>query len=81
MELVEERQDSQNIGTICITEQIIKDELVSGLTLYFRYNPDVGSMLHIEGKSLLLGNRDFYFDLNGELLGTGTKLGSCAPTA
>ena len=54
MELVEERQDSHNIGTICITEQIIKDELVSGLTLYFRYNPDAGSMLHNRGQELTI---------------------------
>ena len=78
---VEERQDVQNAGTICIAEQMINDDRVSGLTLYFSYNPDTGSTLHIEGKSLPFGNRDFYFNLSGESLGTGTGLGSCAPSA
>jgi hypothetical protein len=71
----------ENAETICIREQMINDEPLSGLTLYFRYNPDNGSTLHIEGESLPSGNRDFYFNVSGELVGTGTGLGSCAPSA
>ena len=60
-------------GLICeIAEQIIEDE-VSGLTLQFVRCDDGTSRLRIYG-DLPLGNREIYFDANGNEGGAGTAL-------
>ena len=56
--------------TIKIKEQVIND-LVTGLTLIFRVTPSGEGRLHVIGESLPFGNRDFQFDVNGELVGRG----------
>lgn len=67
-------------GEICsIREQIIKDE-ASGLTLQFTRCDDGTSRLRIYG-NLPLGNREIYFDVNGDEGGAGTALvGLCRPS-
>jgi len=67
-------------GRLCsIKEQIIEDE-VSGLTLQFEHCDDGTSRLRIYG-DLPLGNREIYFDLNGDEGGAGTSLiGLCRPS-
>lgn len=62
--------------TLKIKEQIIND-LVTDLMLIFEVTPDGEGRLHLIGDNLLFGNRDFQFDYNGGLVGTGTGLGSC----
>ncbi len=63
--------------TLKIKEQLINDP-VTGLTLIFRVTPSGEARLHLSGESLPFGNRDFQFDENGELAGTGTGTGgSC----
>ncbi len=67
----------QNGGTLRIKEQLINDP-VTGLTLIFRLTPSGEPRLHLSGENLPFGNRDFQFDKNGELAGTGTGTGgSC----
>jgi len=62
-----------NSKTLNIKEQFI-DDPVTGLTLMFRVTPSGESRLHILGDNLPYGNRDFQFDKNGKLAGTGTGL-------
>ena len=62
--------------TLNIKEQFVNDE-VTGLILIFRVAPNGEARLHIGGESLPFGNRDFQFDSNGELIGTGTSWGDC----
>ena len=66
----------QNAKTLQIKEQFI-DDAVTGLTLMFRVTPSGEARLHLLGSILPFGNRDFQFDGNGELAGTGTGLCSC----
>ena len=65
-----------NAKTVKIKEQFI-DDAVTGLMLIFRVTPDGEARLHLSGSILPFGNRDFQFDKNGELVGTGTGLCSC----
>uniref|UniRef100_A0A6M3LPF2 Uncharacterized protein n=1 Tax=viral metagenome TaxID=1070528 RepID=A0A6M3LPF2_9ZZZZ len=65
-----------NAKTTNIKEQII-DDLVTGLMLVFSVTPSGESRLHLVGDILPFGNRDFQFDCNGELAGTGTRTCSC----
>ena len=51
-------------------EQLIDDQ-VTGLTLIFRVTPSGESRLHILGDNLPFSNRDFQFDTDGKLAGTG----------
>jgi len=63
-------------GQDCIIkEQIIEDE-VTGLTIQIEKAPDGESRVRIYG-DLPFGNRDFSFDADGELVGTGTATGVC----
>lgn len=65
-----------NAKTLHIKEQVIND-LVTELTLFFSVTPDGEARLKVIGDNLPFGNRDFQFDKNGELAGTGTGLCSC----
>lgn len=62
-----------NAKTVKIKEQIINDD-VTGLMLVFRVTPSGEARLHLMGDSLPFGNRDFQFDEDGELTGTGTGI-------
>jgi len=62
--------------TTKIKEQIIDDK-VTDLMLVFRVTPSGESRLHLIGSILPFGNRDFQFNNEGELVGTGTGLCSC----
>jgi len=64
----------QNAKTLQIKEQYIND-LVTGLTLIFRVTPSGEARLQLTGDNLPFGNRNFQFDKNGKLAGTGTGLG------
>jgi len=66
----------KNGKTLYIKEQVIND-LVTNLTLMFRVTPDGEARLHILGDDLPFGNRDFQFDTNGVLAGTGTGTKLC----
>ena len=59
-----------NAKTLNIKEQVIPD-LVTGMTLIFRVASNGESRLHIQGDKLPFGNRDFQFDKDGVLAGTG----------
>ena len=63
--------------TVQIKEQIIND-LATGLVLIFTVVPNGESRLHMMGDNLPFGNRDFAFDKEGGLVGTGTGL-TCSP--
>ena len=67
-------------GHLCqIKEQIIEDE-ASGLTLQFERSDDGTCRLRIYG-DLPFGNREIYFDAEGEEGGAGTALvGLCRPS-
>lgn len=65
-----------NAQHLNIKEQIINDD-VTGLMVVFRRTPSGEARLHIIGSILPYGNRDFQFDLNGELAGTGTGFRDC----
>ena len=62
-----------NAQTARIKEQFINDE-VTGLLLIFRVTSSGEARLQLQGDILPYGNRDFQFDMNGELAGTGTGL-------
>ena len=65
-----------NAKEIKIKEQIIND-LSTGLMLTFRLTPSGEPQLHLIGDILPFGNRDFQFNANGELIGTGTGTYGC----
>lgn len=66
-----------NAKTLSIKEQIIND-MVTELTLIFSVTPNGEARLQLLGDNLPFGNRDFQFDKNGRLAGTGTGLnGTC----
>ena len=65
----------QNSKICKIREQYIVDP-ITGLTLIFRVTPHGEARLHLIGDILPFGNRDFQFDEDGVLVGTGT--GVCA---
>ena len=66
----------QNAKTLYIKEQLIND-LVTGFILIFRVAPNGESCLQLLGDNLPFGNRDFQFDKDGELAGTGTGVRNC----
>lgn len=68
------------MARVGIEEQVVDDSEVSGLTLTFWRTPSGEGRLRITG-DLPYGNRDFQFDCNGELAGTGTATGSACPTS
>jgi len=45
--------------------------------LVFRLTPSGEPRLHIVGDILPFGNRDFQFNSDGELVGTGTGMSGC----
>ena len=61
--------------TVKIKEQCIND-LPTGLMLIFRVTPSGESRLQLIGEALPYGSRDFQFDIEGKLAGTGTAV-SC----
>ena len=63
----------ENAKTLNIKEQIVNDA-VTGLMLVFRVTPSGEARLHLMGGCLPFGNRDFQFDKDGELAGTGTGI-------
>ncbi|MDH5695235.1 MAG: hypothetical protein OEZ00_01305 [Dehalococcoidia bacterium] len=65
-----------NTKVLKIKEQFINDD-VTGLLLIFRVTPDGEARLHLIGDILPFGNRDFQFNKDGELVGTGTGLCPC----
>lgn len=67
-----------NAKDCIIKEQIIEDA-VTGLTLQFvKYDgKNRGCRLTIFGENLPFGNRDIFFDSNGEDAGSGTHVGEC----
>jgi len=65
-----------NAKTLNIKEQLI-DDPVTGLMLMFRVTPNGEARLHLVGDALPLGNRDFQFDVNGKLAGTGSSVHYC----
>ena len=66
----------QNAKTLHIKEQIINDQ-VTTLTLIFCVTPDGEAYLQLLGHNLPFGNRDFQFDKDGRLVGTGTGVRNC----
>ena len=62
--------------TLKIKEHLINDA-VTDLMLIFRVTPSGEARLHISGSNLPYGNRDFQFNKDGELVGTGTGLCPC----
>jgi len=65
-----------NAKDCLIKEQWIND-VVTDFMLIFRVTPSGEARLHISGSNLPYGNRDFQFNKDGELAGTGTGLCSC----
>ena len=61
-----------------IKEQVIEDK-VTGIALVFHVTKQ-GNLprLRLIGDMLPYGNRDFQFNKDGELVGTGVRLGKCA---
>jgi len=66
----------KNDRPLTIKQQIIKD-LPSGLTIIFEVVSSGEGRMRLRGSNLPFGNRDFQFDSNGELVGTGTGLAGC----
>ena len=62
-----------NAKTLNIKEQIIND-VGTDLMLIFRVTPSGEARLRLIGDCLPFGNRDFQFDKDGELAGTGTSI-------
>ena len=69
----------QNAKTVKIKEQLI-DDPATGLMLIFRVTPSGEGRLHIIGDCLPFGNRDFQFDVDGILAGTGTGFSNSCDT-
>lgn len=66
----------KNAKTINVKQQAIKD-LPTGLTIIFEVVSSGEGRMRLCGSILPFGNRDFQFDSNGELVGTGTDLAGC----
>ena len=63
-------------GTVLLREQIIDDADVSGITIMIERTPSGEGRLRITGE-LPFGGRDFAFDADGQLAGTGTSMHAC----
>ena len=61
-------------SSLTIKSQTIRD-LPSGLTIIFEVVSSGEGRMRLRGSNLRFGNRDFQFDSNGELVGTGTGTG------
>jgi hypothetical protein len=59
----------------CIKEQVVKDPFTE-LTIEFEVRESGEFRLFLSGSMLPLDNREFHFDEDGDLVGTGTWLGS-----
>ena len=68
--------DKINDSLLVIKQQTIED-LPSGLTIIFEVVSSGEGRMRLRGSNLRFGNRDFQFDSNGELVGTGTGLAGC----
>lgn len=66
----------RNAKTLRVKEQFI-DDAVTGLMLTFRVTPSGEARLHLSGSILPFGNRDFQFNKDGEIVGTGTGFCKC----
>lgn len=64
---------------VVLHEQVIDDSLVSGLTLAIWRTPTGEARIRVTG-DLPYGNRDFQFDANGCLVGTGTAVSDACPS-
>ena len=67
----------------CVVKEQIIEDLVTGLTIQIRkYSDDPGGcQISIHGECLRFGNRDFIFNKDGEITGTGTGTGQvCTPS-
>ena len=69
-----EQMLKKDAKTVRVKEQLIIDEEVSGLTLAFKAKQGGGLSLFIKGDNLPFKNRDFGFNVEGELIGRGTGL-------
>jgi hypothetical protein len=67
------KQDAQ---TCKIKEQYVAD-IVTDITLIFRVTTNGEARLTLVSDTLPFGNRDFQFNKDGELVGTGTGLSIC----
>jgi hypothetical protein len=67
--------EKPNGESIVLREQIIEDE-VTNLTLMIERTPSGEGRIRILG-DLPFGNRDFAFDSEGRLVGTGTGVHNC----
>ena len=65
-----------NVKIVGIREQVIEDK-ATGLTIIFEVVSSGEGRIRLRGSILPFGNRDFQFDSNGELIGTGTGLAGC----
>jgi hypothetical protein len=62
-----------------VREQVIEDP-ASGLVFQFEVAPDGEMKFRVFGESLPFGNREFYFNRDGEKAGSGTATrGLCRP--
>jgi len=66
--------------TLHIKEQIINDQ-VTGITIILRVTPNGEARIHLLCDSIPFGNRDFQFDKEGLLVGTGTSCSDCQTKA
>ena len=67
----------------CVVKEQIIEDLVTGLTIQIKKYSDEsgGCQISIHGECLRFGNRDFIFNKDGEMTGTGTGTGQvCAPS-
>jgi len=67
-------------GEVVLQEQVIEDELASGLTLVVWRTSDGEGRIRVTGADLPYGNRDFQFDQSGALIGTGTSVADACPS-
>lgn len=73
-----EGEEVMSSETVQIQEQVIHDE-ASGVTLSIWQTPSGEGRIRIAGPTLPL-DRDFQFDADGNLVGTGSAVASAAPT-
>jgi len=65
---------------VVLREQVIEDSLGSGLTLTVWRTPEGEGRIRVSGADLPYGNRDFQFDTEGRLVGTGTSTTDPCPS-